>query len=95
MLAAGMDGIVNELPLEDPVEENLYHFTDEDLKRRNIPTLPATLGEATAELMQNEVIREALGDHIFNALIDAQTAEWDEFRLHVSQWELDRYIELY
>jgi glutamine synthetase len=95
MLAAGMDGIVNELPLEDPVEENLYHFTDEDLKRRNIPTLPATLGEATAELAQNDVIREALGDHIFNALIDAQTAEWDAFRLHVSQWERDRYLELY
>jgi glutamine synthetase len=95
MLAAGMDGIINELPLEDPVEENLYHFTDEDLKRRNIPTLPATLGEATAELAKSEVIREALGDHIFNALIEAQTAEWDEFRLHVSQWELDRYLEIY
>jgi glutamine synthetase len=95
MLAAGLDGIVNELPLEDPVEENLYHFTDDDLKRRNIPTLPATLGEATAELAKSDVIREALGDHIFNALIEAQTAEWNEFRLHVSQWELDRYLEIY
>jgi glutamine synthetase len=95
MLAAGMDGVINELPLPDPVEENLYHFTDDDLKRRNIPTLPATLGEATAELAKNDVIRAALGDHIFNALIEAQTAEWDSFRLHVSQWELDRYLEIY
>ena len=50
MLAAGLDGIERELPLPEPVEENLYHFTDEDLKRRNIPTLPATLGEAMDEM---------------------------------------------
>ena len=50
MLAAGIDGIERELPLPEPVEENLYHFTDEDLKRRNIPTLPSTLGEAMAEM---------------------------------------------
>ena len=50
MLAAGIDGIERELPLPEPVEENLYHFTDEDLKRRNIPTLPATLGEAVDEM---------------------------------------------
>jgi glutamine synthetase len=95
MLAAGMDGIANELPLEDPVEENLYHFTDEDLKRRNIPTLPATLGEAIQELEKNDVIREALGDHIFDRLIEAQSADWDAFRTHVSEWERERYLEGY
>ena len=55
MLAAGIDGIERELPLPEPVEENLYHFTDEDLKRRNIPTLPATLGEAVAEMKADPV----------------------------------------
>lgn len=95
MLAAGMDGIVNELPLEDPVEENLYHFTDEDLKRRNIPMLPATLGEAVEELKKDEVVREALGEHVFERLIEAQTAEWDAFRVHVTDWERERYLETY
>ena len=95
MLAAGMDGIINELPLEDPVEENLYHFTDEDLKRRNIPMLPATLGEAVAEMSKDEVVRDALGEHVFERLVEAQMAEWDAFRMHVTDWERERYLELY
>lgn len=95
MLAAGMDGIINELPLEDPVEENLYHFTDEDLKRRNIPTLPATLGEAIEEFQKDDVLRAALGEHTSERLIEGQTAEWNAFLLHVTQWERDRYLEMY
>jgi len=95
MLAAGMDGIVNEIELPEPVEENLYHFTDEDLKRRNIPTLPATLGEAIEEMRKDDVVREALGDHVFEKLAEAQTAEWDAFRKHVTGWERDRYLEIY
>jgi glutamine synthetase len=95
MLAAGMDGIKNDLPLPEPVEENLYHFTDDDLKRRNIPTLPATLGEAVEEMEKNEIIREALGDHVFERLLEAQRLEWGEFRRNVSSWERDRYLEAY
>ena len=95
MLAAGIDGIENEMSLSEPVEENLYHFTDEDLKRRNIPTLPATLGEAVAEMEKDEVIRSALGDHVFERLTEAQLAEWSEFRRHVSSWERERYLEVY
>ena len=95
MLAAGMDGIINELPLEDPIEENLYHFTDEDLRRRNIPTLPATLGEAVQEFKKDQVLRDALGEHVSERLIDAQSTEWDEFRRTVTEWERDRYLEIY
>ncbi|MDP9367714.1 MAG: glutamine synthetase family protein [Chloroflexota bacterium] len=95
MLAAGIDGIENETPLPEPVEENLYHFTDEDLKRRNIPTLPATLGEAVQEMEQDAVVRAALGDHVFERLTEGQLTEWGEFRRHVSTWERERYLEVY
>ena len=95
MLAAGLDGIEKDLPLPEPVEENLYHFTDDDLRRRNIPTLPATLGEAIEEMEKSSVVREALGDHVFERLIEAQRSDWDDFRLHVSSWERERYLELY
>ncbi|HLT20340.1 MAG TPA: type I glutamate--ammonia ligase [Thermomicrobiales bacterium] len=95
MLAAGLDGIENKIELPPPVEENLYLFTDEDLQRRNVGTLPTTLSEAIAEMEQDEVVREALGSHVFEHLVDAQRQEWDLFRLHVSQWERDRYLELY
>ena len=95
MLAAGIDGIENDLLLPEPVEENLYHFTDDDLKRRNIPTLPATLGEAIDEMEKDPVVREALGDHVFERMIEAQRTEWDAFRRHVSHWERERYLEMY
>ncbi len=95
MLACGMDGIERDLPLPEPVEENLYHFTDDDLIRRNIPTLPATLGEAVDEMQRDEVVREALGDHIFERLIEAQKLDWSEFRRNVSEWERARYLEVY
>ena len=95
ILAAGMDGIERKLAVPEPIEENLYHFTDEDLIRRNIPTLPETLGEAVAEMRADPIIREALGDHVFERLTDAQMTEWDEFRKHVTQWERDRYLETY
>jgi glutamine synthetase len=95
ILAAGIDGIERDLPLPEPVEENLYHFTEEDLKRRNVTTLPATLGEAVEEMQKDAVVRDALGEHIFQHLVEAQKQEWDAFRKHVSSWERERYLELY
>jgi glutamine synthetase len=95
MLACGLNGIEENVPLPEPVEENLYHFTDDDLKRRNIPMLPATLGEAVIEMEKNEIIRDALGDHCFERLLEAQRSEWGDFRRHVSQWERDRYLAIY
>jgi glutamine synthetase len=95
MLACGLDGVDRNLPLPEPVEENLYHFTDDDLQRRNIPTLPATLGEAVDEMQTDEVVREALGDHTFEQLVEAQKLDWGGFRRNVSQWERDRYLEIY
>mgnify|MGYP002778841647 CR=1 FL=1 len=95
MLAAGIDGIENEMDLPEPVEENLYHFTEADLERRNVKTLPSTLGEAVAELARDEVIKEALGEHVFERLTEAQRQEWSAFCQHVTAWERERYLEVY
>ena len=95
MLAAGIDGIENEMDLPEPVEENLYHFTEADLERRNVKTLPSTLGEAVAELARDEVIKEALGEHVFERLTEAQKQEWNAFCQHVTAWERERYLEVY
>ena len=95
MLHAGLDGIRRKLPLAEPVEENLYHFDESELKRRDIKTLPATLGEALDELERDEVVRTALGEHICERFIEAKRHEWDEYRTYVSPWELERYLEVY
>jgi glutamine synthetase len=92
MLKAGLDGIGRELPLPDAAEEDLYHV---DPRARGLETLPGSLGDALAELERDEVVAAALGPHILERFVEAKTQEWDEYRLHVSQWELGRYLPIY
>jgi len=95
MLKAGLDGIKRNLAPSKPVEENLYHFDDSKLKELNIYTLPSSLWEAVEEMKRDVVIKETLGEHIYSKYIEAKTAEWNEFRLQVTQWEIERYLESY
>ncbi len=95
MLAAGLDGIEKKLTPPDPVEENLYHFDAAKLESRKIRQLPGTLREALEELKADEVISNALGEHIFERFVEAKQEEWDEYRMQVSAWEVDRYLEAY
>ncbi len=62
---------------------------------KGIRELPGTLGEAIDELERDEVIREALGEHVFNHFVEAKRAEWDEYRTQVSGWEVERYLEAF
>jgi glutamine synthetase len=93
MIAAGLDGVENELQLGDPVEESLFEMDAAQIAQHNIRELPGTLGEALDELEKNTVIREALGDHVFSHFVEAKRAEWDEYRTQVSGWELERYLD--
>jgi glutamine synthetase len=93
MIAAGLDGVEKGLELGDPVEESLFEMDAATIASKGIRELPGTLGEAIDELERDEVIREALGDHVLSHFIDAKRAEWDEYRTQVSAWELDRYLE--
>lgn len=95
MLAAGLDGIKRGLTPPDPTEEDLYHLSEALMQERGLQTLPGSLGEALEELQKDEVIQKALGPHIFERLLEAKTQEWDEYRLNVSQWEVDRYLNIY
>jgi len=93
MLAAGLDGIERGLEAPPPVNEDVYDFNEEDLRERAIGVLPGTLGEALRALGEDPVIREALGEHVYGAFVRAKQAEWDDYRIRVSQWELERYLE--
>jgi len=95
MLAAGLDGIDKGLELGDPVEESLYEMTPERIRELGIKELPGTLSEALDELEADEVMREALGEHVFSRFIEAKRAEWDDYRTQVTSWELDRYLEAF
>jgi len=95
MLAAGLDGIESGLEPPDPVEENLYHFTEEMMQKRGITTLPGSLAEALDAFEQDSVVRGALGEHVTEWLLEGKRQEWDEYRKQVSRWELERYLETY
>jgi glutamine synthetase len=94
MLAAGLDGIRRELPVPESSEENLY-LTPEAERGTAANTLPGSLAEAVAELEADPVIKEALGAHLCDRFISAKRLEWEDYRLEVTPWELEKYLHTY
>jgi glutamine synthetase len=94
MLAAGLDGIENKYPLPEPVEENVYKMSDEERERRGIGLLPANLWEAIQVTKKSELVKKALGDHVFTNFITNKEIEWDEYRIQVSEYELHKYLPI-
>ena len=94
MLAAGLEGIKQKLEAPEPVEENVYKMTNEERKKRGIGTLPASLWEAIQLAEKSELVREALGDHVFHAFIENKKIEWDRYRIHVTDYELKEYLPI-
>ncbi len=93
MLKAGLDGIKNGLTPPKPTEEDVYEFDAKELAARNISTLPASLKEALDEASKNGIVKSALGDHTYEKFMGAKSAEWDDYRIKVTPWEIDRYLE--
>mgnify|MGYP000492406894 CR=1 FL=1 len=95
LIHAGLDGIEQDLECPDPIRENIYEFDEEMREEYGITTLPSNLGEAIDALESDEVIEDALGEHVYENFIEAKSQEYDEFRVDVSQWELDQYLETF
>ena len=94
MLAAGLDGIEQERPLPPPVEENVFEMSEEERGRLGIETLPGNLREAIDVAAESRVMREALGDHVFDSLLQNKRIEWERYQRHVSDFELSEYLPL-
>jgi len=92
LLHAGLEGIEQGYELPDPMETNLYHLTAEQRRERGIVSLPETLGEAIDELAGSELARKALGPHIFDRYVELKRKEWDEYRVQLTEWEVERYL---
>jgi len=92
LLHAGLEGIERGYELPEPMETNLYHLTAEQRRERGIISLPETLGEAIDELAVSELARKALGPHIFDRYVELKRKEWDEYRVQLTRWEMDRYL---
>jgi glutamine synthetase len=94
MLAAGLKGIEENYPLPDPVEEDIYEMDASARENAGIDSLPGNLFEAIQECERSELVRETLGDHIFNKFIENKKIEWDSYRTHVSRYEIEKYLPI-
>jgi glutamine synthetase len=95
MLRAGLDGIQRKLPLPPAMDESLFLRDEEESQRHRTKLLPATLGEALEGLREDSLIRETLGDSIYEGFIEAKSIEWLEYRKQVHAWELERYLPVF
>jgi glutamine synthetase len=94
-LAAGLDGLERKLTPPDPVNKNIFEMSYRERRKYRIDELPRDLHEALECLEKDDVIRSALGEHIYGRFVEAKREEWQEYIGQVSEWELERYLGLY
>lgn len=91
ILAAGQDGLERELDPGDPVDVDPDSLSTQEQRERNIERLPETLGEAIAQLEQDEVLQEAMGKTLFGAVVASRRAEWTEATRTATEWDVTKY----
>ncbi|MFH1437654.1 MAG: glutamine synthetase family protein [Pseudomonadota bacterium] len=92
MLAAGMDGVEKGMKPPSSIEENIYEMAPLERSNRDIGILPEDLFEAIREARKSELLRDVLGDHIFEKFIENKYIEWDRYRIQITRWEIDQYF---
>ncbi len=94
MLHAGLEGIEKKYKAPKPMDQNLYHLTDAERRQKGIETLPDSLGHAIAITESSELVKKILGNHIFPRFIELKKKEWDNYRIQVPQYELNKYLSV-
>ncbi len=94
LLQAGLEGIEKGYELPEPMDKNLYHLSPDERRRLGIEQLPETLGEAIEITAESELVLRTLGEHTFNRFVEIKRQEWDDYRVQVTRWELDRYLPI-
>ena len=94
MLAAGLDGMEKGYDLPPPTEKNVFEMSQEERDRAGIGTLPGSLYEAIQLTEKSQLVREALGDHVFNSFMENKKVEWERYRTQVTDYELKNYLPI-
>jgi glutamine synthetase len=94
MLTAGLKGMEKGYELPAPVEEDIFEMSEQERIKHGIESLPGSLAEAIQATEKSDLVRETLGDHIFQKFIENKRIEWDRYRIHVSQYELEKYLPI-
>ena len=94
LLHAGLDGIEKGYELPESMDKNLYHLSAAERESAGIEMLPGSLGEAIGVAKHSEIVRKALGEHIFPRYIAIKEKEWEDYRIQVTEYELERYLSI-
>ena len=94
-LAAGLDGIRRGLTPPEGIEANLFEMDEDEREALGVKNLPSNLKEAVRAMKADALIRETLGEHIFSCYVQHKSNEWNDYKIRVTQWELDRYLARY
>lgn len=92
LLTAALEGIKNKIEPPKQTEENIYDMSKKEKKEKGITALPGSLNEALYLMKNSELVKKALGEHIFNEFLSSKEKEWDDYRIRVTDWELEQYI---
>lgn len=95
ILAAGLDGIKNKTDLTTPVNENIYEMTQKERKAEDVEDLPTTLYTALKAMREDDVVKDALGEHIYEHFVENKMLEWKQYSAQITSWELDEYLGNY
>ena len=95
MLKAGLDGIKNKIDPGEQVTDNIYEMSYKERKSKGITSLPTSMEESLKHFQESEFMREALGEHIFDHLVEAKKIEWSVYKKQVHDWEIDQYLTTY
>jgi glutamine synthetase len=94
LLHAGLNGIEHGYELPEPMERNLYHAGGEERRRLGIEQLPENLNDALTLAENSELMLNILGEHMLNRFLELKRNEWEQYRVQVHRWELDRYLPI-
>ena len=94
MLAAGLKGIENKYKLPTPSEDNIYRMTEKERNNSGIKSLPVDLWEAIKIAEKSSLLKEALGEKVFEFFIRNKKMEWDEYKSQVTKYEVDKYLPI-
>jgi len=94
LLHAGLEGIEKGYELPEPMERNLYHLSHDEREKMGIKSLPHDLGEAIREAENSELLQKALGEHVFTRLLNVKREEWEDYRVQVTPYELQKYLPI-
>ena len=92
MLAAGLKGIEDKINPSKPVEKNIYMLSKKEMEKYNIHHLPESLGHALSFMETSTLLKELLGEHIFNNFLHVKRKEWETYRTQITSWEIEKYL---